>query len=34
MKYPIGPGSPGLPSPDQADEALVLPDPFEEAKGG
>jgi hypothetical protein len=28
------PGSPGLPSPDQSGEALALPDPFEEAKGG
>jgi NAD(P)H-flavin reductase len=28
------PGSPDLPSPDQSGEALALPDPFEEAKGG
>jgi len=34
MKQMIGPGSPNPLSPDQADEPLELPDPFEEAQGG
>lgn len=34
MKQMIGPGSPNPLSPDQAEEPLELPDPFEEAQGG
>ncbi len=34
MKQPTGHGATGTLSPDQAGEALELPDPFEEARGG